>query len=92
MKKCRQCRKEKSLTEYHKDSSAKDKMRVICKICVNKNQRKNTRERKAQEVVKVGSNFEIEQSKKLKKLTSKYNFRFSNKDILDLEKQFYNRG
>ena len=87
MKTCRQCRKEKSKTEFHKDASAKDNLRVKCKICVNKNQVKNHEERKAQAIVKVGTNMEIVQSPRLQRLTGWYDFRFSNKDILDLEKQ-----
>lgn len=92
MKTCRKCHKEKALTEFHKDSSSKDCLRVVCKICVNKNQARNVRERKAQAITKVGANFEIVQTNKLKRLTSKFDFRFSNKDILDLESQYIYRG
>ena len=92
MKTCRQCRKEKSKTEFHTDRSAKDNLRVKCKLCVNKNQARNVRERKAQEITKVGSAFSIVQSPRLSRLTGRFDFRFSNKDILDLEGQYIFRG
>ena len=34
MKICYTCKKKKSLSEFHMDSSQKDKRRVNCKLCV----------------------------------------------------------
>jgi len=35
MKNCTRCHELKPLTEFHKKSSAKDKVATICKVCLN---------------------------------------------------------
>lgn len=90
-KRCKTCppdKAKKPVSEFTKSTSYKDGYCRDCKKCrVNASQRRY-HERKNCALVKVGSKFQIVQTKRLSRLTGKYDITFSNKDILDLESQY----
>ena len=95
-KKCRTCPTEtasKPVSEFTKSTAYKDGYTRECKSCRVKASNRRSYERKNHSLQKVGSSFEIVQTEKLKKLTSRFDFRFSNKEILNLESQYiFNRN
>lgn len=93
MKKCKKCKTNKPLNEFHKCNLCKDGLRLVCKSCVKIEKKEYDKVRYKDNKAKITANTKEYYSKNKKKYKD-YNkeYRITNKKVLSEKKKKYDKN